>query len=98
MSNLNTITLLKRPIVTEKATQSTEDLNVYVFEVSREASKIEIKRAVEMRFAVSVKEVRTIRIRGKVKRLGRYVGRRPEWKKAMVTLHKDNKIEYVEGA
>lgn len=94
-SNLD---IIRRPLITEKVTRLQEELNQYVFEVDPRSNKIEIKRAVEERFNVRVTKVRTINIRGKVKTLGRFSGRRPNWKKAVITLFKSDKIELFEGA
>ena len=84
--------ILVRPIVTEKNTMLNE-VGKYTFEVLQTANKIEIKRAVETIFKVKVVTVRTQNMHGKVKRLGRSVGRRPDWKRAIVTLAKDQTIE-----
>jgi len=89
--------LLKRPLQTEKVVHQTEALNTYTFEVPTNANKIEIKRAVEEIFEVKVKDVHTIRIQGKLKRFGRYLGRRPNWKKALVTLQPGQKLELYEN-
>ena len=90
--------IIRKPMVTEKVTRLQEKLNQYVFEVAPSANKIEIKRAVEERFEVKVTKVRTINTRGKLKTLGRFTGRRPDWKKAIVTLAAGEKIELFEGA
>ena len=90
--------IIRKPLVTEKATRLQEKANQYVFEVDPSAGKIEIKRAVEFRFKVHVTGVRTISLPGKVKRMGRFSGRRPDRKKAVVTLAKDEKIELFENA
>lgn len=89
--------VIKRPVVTEKITMLREAKNSYSFEVASWANKHDIKRAVEEIFKVKVLDVTTMNVRGKVKRLGRNLGRRPDWKKAIVTLAKDNKIELIEG-
>ena len=89
--------ILKKPLITEKGTHLQEELNQYSFEVDPNANKIQIKKAVEARFDVTVTKVRTLKIPGKMKTLGRFTGRRPDRKKAIVTLAKDDKIEYVEG-
>ncbi len=90
--------VIKRPIVTEQSMESAGDKK-YTFEVARDANKIEIRRAVEEIFGVKVAKVNTLNMYGKEKRLGRYpAGRRPRWKKAMVTLTEDSKsIELFEG-
>lgn len=90
--------IILRPLITEKTTQQKEDNHQYVFEVHRDANKIEIKSAVEQLFKVRVIKVRTINVLGKVKRLGRKYGKRPDWKKAIVTLKEGDRIEFFEGA
>ena len=89
-------TIVRRALVTEKGTVLRERRNQYTFEVSCDANRIEIKQAVEKIFSVKVGEVRTMQMRGKVKRQGRYAGRRSDWKKAIVTLLPDQKIELFE--
>jgi large subunit ribosomal protein L23 len=88
--------IVKRALITEKGTVLREMRNQYFFEVARDANKIEIKRAVESIFNVKVKAVQTLQIRGKIKRQGRYAGKRSDWKKAVVTLQPDQKIELFE--
>jgi large subunit ribosomal protein L23 len=78
--------VLKRPLFTEKNDRLKEKFNKYAFEVDMKANKIEIRQAVEQIFGVTVMKVNTMRVHGKVKRRGRSVGRRPDWKKAIVTL------------
>ena len=85
--------VVKRALITEKGSVLREQANQYSFEVDATANKIEIKRAVETIFKVKVKEVRTQMMHGKVKRLGRSAGRRPDWKRAIVTLAADQTIE-----
>ncbi len=70
----------------------------YTFKVSLHANKIEIRKAVEAVFGVKVKSVNTIRMTGKFKRMGKYIGKRPDYKKAIVTLHEGETIEFFEGA
>lgn len=89
--------IIKRPLITEKSTIQKEADNQLAFEVDRRANKIEIKKAVERIFKVQVETVRTMNYQGKQKRLGRTVGRRPHWKKAVVTLKPGQKIEFFEG-
>lgn len=96
MSSL--LNIIRKPLVTEKVTRLTEKLNKYVFEVEPGSGKIEIKRAVEERFKVHVTSIRTITLPGKVKRMGRFSGRRPDRKKAVVTIARDEKIELFENA
>lgn len=89
-------TIVRRAMISEKGTRLREKQNGYLFEVSRDANKIEIKRAIEAIFNVKVTSVRTIRVHGKPKRQGRYAGHRPDWKKALVTLGKGSTIELFE--
>jgi len=86
------------PLVTEKSTIHREAHNQYSFKVDKRANKIEIKEAVERLFKVKVREVRTATVRGKVKRLGRRFGKRPDWKKAIVTVKEGDRIDFFEGA
>ncbi len=88
--------IVRRALITEKGTVLRETRNQYHFEVARGANKIEIKRAIEAIFSVKVGSVRTQQLRGKIKRQGRYSGRRSDWKKAIVTLQPDQKIELFE--
>ena len=90
--------VIVRPLITEKATELRDDRNIVAFEVSMQANKIEVQRAVEAQFNVKVAEVRIARMHGKVRRQGRYVGRKPDWKKAYVRLAEGEKpIEFFEG-
>ena len=86
-----------RPVVTERSTQLADEQGAYAFVVSREANKIEIRRAVETLFGVRVAEVRTINCRGKVRRVGRTSGRRAGYKKAIVRLAEGARIDVYEG-
>ncbi|NLY90283.1 MAG: 50S ribosomal protein L23 [Firmicutes bacterium] len=88
--------IIKKPVVTEKSTRLME-MNKYCFLVDPRANKLQIKNAVETIFNVRVVAVNTMRGLGKLKRMGRYEGRRPRWKKAVVTLEPGNRIEYFEG-
>jgi large subunit ribosomal protein L23 len=88
--------IVRRALITEKGTTLREKQNQYHFEVARDANKIEIKRAIETIFSVKVGSVRTQQLRGKLKRQGRSSGRRSDWKKAIVTLKPDQKIELFE--
>ncbi len=90
--------IIKRPLVTEKSSRQKESRNQYVFEVHPRANKIEIKRAVEQLFKVRVDRVNVLGVHGKMKRLGRNVGRRPDWKKAIVRLREGDRIDLFEGA
>ena len=88
--------IIRKVLITEKGTVLREVHQQYMFEVARAANKIEIKRAVEAVFNVKVDSVQTMQMRGKTKRQGRWVGRRNDWKKAIVTLKPDQKIELFE--
>lgn len=90
--------IIRRPLITEKSTMQREADGTYALEVATGANKIEIRRAVESLFKVKVAEVRVARVHGKLRRQGRFAGRRPDWKKAYVRLQKDEKsIEFFEG-
>jgi len=89
--------IIRRPLVTEKSGQQKEAGNQYVFEVRTDSNKIEIQKAVEQLFKVKVLRVHTLNVLGKEKRVGRRYGRRPDWKKAIVTLKEGNRIEFFEG-
>jgi large subunit ribosomal protein L23 len=90
--------VLIRPLMTEKSMRQKEEANTVTFQVAPDANKIEIRSAVETVFNVKVAAVRTQNYEGKLKRMGRHQGRRPGWKKAIVTLAPGHKIELVEGA
>jgi len=102
--------VIKRPLLTEKTArlretggaaaapaEGDEYSQKVVFEVSRDANKVDVRRAVESLFKVTVTDVRTLVVRGKVKRVGRFSGQRPSWKKAFVTLKPGDNIEFFEG-
>jgi len=86
-----------KPLLTEKGTRLKEEGNQYIFRVAKTANKVEIRQAIEQLFKVTVLDVRTARVRGKAKRLGRFQGRRPDWKKAIATLKEGESIELYEG-
>ncbi len=88
--------IVLRPLVTEKATTLKDAHNQVSFQVALDANKIEVRQAVEAIFKVRVTGVRTQVVFGKLKRMGRYMGRRPSWKKAVVTLGPGSKIELFE--
>ena len=88
--------IIRKALITEKGTVLREVRNQYLFEVARDANRIEIKHAIEKIFNVKVAGVQTMQQRGKVKRQGRFSGRRADWKKAIVTLKPDQKIELFE--
>ena len=90
--------IIRRPLITEKSTTQRDVSNTVAFEVDRKANKIDVKRAVEAQFKVKVAEVRIAAMHGKVRRQGRFEGRRPDWKKAYVRLAEGEKtIEFFEG-
>lgn len=94
MENLRDV--LIKPVVTEKTTALMQE-NKYTFLVPLKANKVEIRQAVEKLFKVKVEEVNTMRVEGKVKRMGKHVGKRPDYKKAIVKLAPGERIEFFEG-
>ena len=90
--------VIKRPLITEKSSRQKEGQNKYLFAVDPRANKIEIKRAVEQLFRVKVDRVNVSKVHGKIKRLGKSLGRRPDWKKAVVLVKKGDRIDLFEGA
>lgn len=88
--------IILKPIITEDSMERLPN-GKYTFEVAPDANKIEIKKAIEQLFDVKVAKVNTISVKGKQKRMGRYVGYRPNWKKAIVTVEGDKTIEFFEG-
>jgi large subunit ribosomal protein L23 len=91
--------VIRRPLVTEKTTILREDGRTLVLQVAADANKVQIRRAVETLFGSKVADVRTTTVRGKIKRQGRFAGRRPDWKKAYVRLRDGEKLpEFIEGA
>ena len=95
---MNIFDVLRAPQMSEKTLSLKEEANQFAFEVDPGANKIQIKESIEKSFKVSVLKVRTMNVRGKKKRLGRYQGRKSNWKKALVTLKEGDTIEYFEGA
>lgn len=95
---MNQYEIIKRPLITEKTNIQKELHNQLTFEVDRRANRIEIKRAIETIFNVRVAAVRTSQVTGKVKRRGRILGKRRDWKKAVVTLSPGERIDFFEGA
>jgi len=95
MSITDIYKIIKRPIITEKTTNLKKQ-NKYVFEVDINATKSQIKQAVEKLFNVDVVEVRTMIMKGKLRRYGRYEGYKPDWKKAIVTLKSGQIIKQIE--
>lgn len=95
---MNAYDVIRRPVITEKATVMKENAETLCFEVDSRASALDVRRAVETVFKVKVADVRVLNVRGKKKRLGRFEGFRPSWKKAYVKLAPDQKmVEYFEG-
>ncbi len=94
---MNVHEVIKRPLVTEKSTIGREEDNAVTFAVDPRANKVEIQRAVEALFEVQVVGVRTMRMPGKKRRMGKFIGSRPEWKKAIVSLAEGQTIEFFEG-
>jgi large subunit ribosomal protein L23 len=95
MRNLHSV--IVKPLVTEKSTEKLEREGAYSFVVDKDANKVEIAQAVEALFNVKVADVRTMQYRGKERRLGRFMGRRAAWKKAIVKLREGDTIEIFEG-
>ena len=95
---MNPYDVIRRPVITEKATLLKDDEHTLCFEVDRRASALDVERAVETIFKVKVADVRVLNVRGKRKRLGRFVGFRSDWKEAYVKLAPDQTmVEYFEG-
>lgn len=95
---MNAHDVIRRPVITEKATVLKDADGTLCFEVHPRATSVDVRRAVEQIFKVKVDSVRTMRVKGKPKRLGRYAGMRPTWKKAYVRLAEGQRsIEYFEG-
>lgn len=96
--NIGMHDVLIQPLLTEKITSLREETNTVGFMVHPQANRIQIKQAVETLLKVKVERVNVLNVRGKVKRLGRFSGKRPDWKKAFVTLKKGEKLELYESA
>jgi len=94
---MNTYEVIRTPLVTEKSSIGREEQNLVTLAVDPRANKHDIARAVETLFDVSVIEVRTMRMPRKSRRVGKFLGRKPEWKKAMVRLAEGQTIEFFEG-
>jgi large subunit ribosomal protein L23 len=94
---MNQYDIILRPIVTEKSSLAKEARNQYVFEVARNANKIEIAKAVEQLFKVKVLSVQVMNMEGKARRLGKSSGKRPDWRKAIVKIGPKDKISFFEG-
>ena len=89
--------VIKRPLITEKGMRGNEENNTVVFQVDRKANKLLIKQAIEALFQVKVLEVNTLNVRGKKKRVRMREGKKPDWKKAYVTLREGDTITFFEG-
>ena len=89
--------VIKRPLLTEKGAHLKEAENKVLLEVAPDANKLEIKQALEQIFKVKVEKVATVKVRGKIRTYGRFSGRRPERKKAWVTLKQGEKLDFIEG-
>ena len=94
---MNMHDVIQQPIVTEKSAIAREEANIATFRVNPDATKHEIQRAVEALFEVKVSRGRTMNQPGKTKRVGKKIGRKPSWKKAIVVLAEGHTIEYFEG-
>ncbi|MBA4366926.1 MAG: 50S ribosomal protein L23 [Desulfobacterium sp.] len=94
---MNRYDTIKRPLNTEKTTLQKETVNQVTFEVDQRANRIEIGRSVEEVFKVKVANVNTLHVKGKIKRRGRTLGKRKDWKKAIVTLMPGERIEFFDG-
>ena len=88
--------IILKPIITEDSMERLEN-GKYTFKVAKDATKVEIAKAVETLFDVKVAKVNTISVKGKAKRMGRFLGYRPDWKKAIVTVEGDKTIEFFDG-
>jgi large subunit ribosomal protein L23 len=89
--------VIVKPLITEKISDLQEKERKVAFVVAKDANKIEIRRAVEKRFNVKIEKVATSNFGGKIKKMGRFSGRRPDFKKAIITLREGSKIEFFEG-
>jgi len=89
--------IIRGPLVTEKTTLQKELNNQLTFKVDKRANRVEIKDAVEKNFNTRVKQIRTIQVKGKVKQRGKILGKKKDWKKAIVTLMPGQRIDFFEG-
>lgn len=94
---MNSYTIIKRPVITEKLTRGKEEQNIFAFEVDARANKLEIKQAIEEIFKVKVMKVNTVTMPGKNRRFGARITEKRAWKKAIATLKKGDRIEVFEG-
>ena len=93
---MNIYDVIKKPLITEKTTTEKDARNIIAFVVHRDANKIEIKQSVEKLFKVEVTAVKTAMVAGKMKRVGKQVGKRGNWKKAYVTLKEGSSVDFFE--
>jgi len=93
MQQIKLASILKAPVVSEKSAIVADTSNQYVFRVAKNATKLQVKNAVELMFNVKVESVRVLNVKGKIKRFGRTLGRRSDWKKAYVKLQSGHNIE-----
>ncbi len=96
MKNLHTV--IKKPLFTEKGAKLKESENKVLVEVAKDANKVDIKKAIEDIFKVKVEKVATVTTNGKWKKYGKSIGRRPDRKKAIITIKKGEKLDFIEGA
>jgi large subunit ribosomal protein L23 len=94
---MNAHDIIKRPVITEKTNIQKEAGNQVSFEVDRRANRVQVRKAIEEIFKVHVAGVRTLHVRGKIKQRGRILGKRRDWKKAVVTLMPGERIDFFEG-
>lgn len=95
MQNVRLAGIIKAPIISEKSTNAADQSNQFVFKVQKSATKQQIKQAVELMFNVEVDSVRVLNVKGKIKRFGRSLGKRSDWKKAYVRLQSGHNIEFA---
>ncbi|MDD4915036.1 MAG: 50S ribosomal protein L23 [Methylococcales bacterium] len=93
MQNIKLASIIQAPIISEKSTNAADQSNQFVFKVQKSATKLQIKNAVELMFNVEVDSVRVLNVKGKIKRFGRSLGKRSDWKKAYVKLQSGHSIE-----
>jgi len=93
IQNIQLASIIYAPIISEKSTNAADQNNQYVFKVKKSATKLQIKSAVKLMFSVEVDSVRVLNVKGKVKRFGRSLGKRSDWKKAYVKLQSGHSIE-----
>lgn len=90
----NLSNVIKAPVVSEKSTNAAENENRFVFKVANQATKLQVKKSVELMFDVEVEKVQLLNVKGKTKRFGRFMGKRSDWKKAYVKLKEGHDIDF----